>query len=104
VNTELAGVRIAEGDKVVVFPPAANRDPTVFAEPDRLDPSRSPNPHITFGFGPHYCLGAPLARLEARHVFGALLPILPRVRRAGPLVTARSNFVRRLRTFEITLS
>jgi cholest-4-en-3-one 26-monooxygenase len=102
-DTELAGVRIAEGDKVVVFPPSANRDAAVFADPERLEPARTPNPQIAFGFGPHYCLGAPLARLEARYVLGELLPRLNRVERLGPIVTARSNFVRRVRSLPIAI-
>lgn len=65
---------IRAGDRVIAVIGSANRDPTVFAAPDVFDITRSPNPHITFGFGTHFCLGAPLARLEAQ----IALPILHR--------------------------
>jgi cytochrome P450 len=103
-DTELAGQRIAEGDKVVVFFPSANRDPEVFHDPDRFDIARSPNPHVAFGFGTHYCIGAPLARLESRYVFGELLARLPRLERVGPLIAARTNFIRSVRHLEIAFS
>jgi cytochrome P450 len=66
-----------EGERVVAFHSAANRDPAVFTDADRLDVTRDPNPHIAFGVGVHYCLGAPLARMEGRIVFDALLQRLP---------------------------
>jgi cytochrome P450 len=69
---ELAGVRIATGDRVFLMINAANRDGAVFADPDRLDITRAPNPHIAFGYGIHFCLGAPLARLEGRIALPAL--------------------------------
>ena len=70
MDTELAGQPIAEGDKVVMYYGAANRDPAAFEEPERLDLARSPNPHVAFGGGgPHFCLGAHLARVE----IGALI-------------------------------
>jgi cholest-4-en-3-one 26-monooxygenase len=103
-DTELAGQRIAEGDKVVVFFPSANRDPAVFHDPDRFDIARSPNPHVAFGFGTHYCIGAPLARIESRYVFGELLARLPRLERVGPLIAARTNFIRSVRHLEIAFS
>jgi cytochrome P450 len=65
-DTEVAGVRIQAGQIVLPWLTAANRDERVFAEPDRFDVHRKPNPHLSFGHGIHFCLGAPLARLEAR--------------------------------------
>jgi cholest-4-en-3-one 26-monooxygenase len=103
-DTELAGVRIAEGDKVVVFFPSANRDEAVFAAPDTLDVERSPNPHVGFGHGVHYCLGAPLARLESRYVLAEVMSKLAGLSRAGPLVAARSSFIRSVRHLEITFT
>ncbi len=99
--TELAGTQIAEGDKVVVFFPSANRDETVFVDPDRFDPARTPNEHIAFGSGAHFCLGAPLARLEAKHIFREVLGQLHDLERAGPMVPARTNFVRSIRRLPI---
>lgn len=66
VEHELQGRSLRKGDRVFAMVNAANRDPRAFAEPDRFDIARRPNPHITFGFGPHFCLGAPLARLEGK--------------------------------------
>ena len=64
-DTVLGDQQVRAGDKVVIWFGAANRDPAVFADPHRLDLRRDPNPHVAFGVGPHFCLGAHLARLEA---------------------------------------
>ena len=80
----LGGVTIRRGDAVSVVLGAANRDPGQFAAPDRFDIGRSPNRHLAFGLGIHYCLGAPLARLEGRVAVGALLQRLPGLRLAIP--------------------
>ena len=79
-ETELAGFTIKKGETVVAIMGAANRDPAVFADPHRLDIGRNPNPHVSFGKGIHYCLGAPLARLEAEIAFGELARRFPRMR------------------------
>jgi cytochrome P450 len=72
------GETLIPADQVVFFMhTAANRDPAVFAEPERFDIGRSPNPHLTFGAGIHYCLGAPLARIEAEEAFSRLLQRYP---------------------------
>src|SRR5262245_52388582 len=71
--TEFHGVEIRENDAILCWIGSANRDESVFAHPERFDVSRDPNPHVAFGFGIHYCLGANLARLEARVALGALL-------------------------------
>ncbi|WP_405685365.1 cytochrome P450 [Streptomyces sp. NBC_01387] len=80
---ELGGQTIAEGDPVLVVLAAADRDPERFTEPDTLDLSRTDNQHLGYGHGIHYCLGAPLARLEAQTALATLLRRLPDLRLAG---------------------
>jgi cytochrome P450 len=81
-DVELSGGTVRAGDPVVVARTAANRDPRVFAEPDRLDLTRDPNPHLGFGHGVHHCLGAQLARMELQVALGALLARFPGLRLA----------------------
>ncbi len=80
VDVVLSGTRIPAGAPVVAATVAANRDPRVFAEPARLDLARDPNPHLGFGIGAHFCLGAPLARLELRVALDVLVATLPELR------------------------
>jgi cholest-4-en-3-one 26-monooxygenase len=80
---ELAGTALQAGDTVCVFYPSANRDERVFDEPYRFDITRNPNPHITFGFGAHFCLGTNLAKAELRSMLKAMLPVLPRLALTG---------------------
>jgi len=85
-DTELGGQEIREGDKVVMWYSSANRDESQFPDADRFDVGRTPNDHVAFGAGgPHFCLGASLARLEARIVFEELLERMPRLAPAGPV-------------------
>lgn len=81
-DVELAGRTIPKGSIVILLIGAANRDPEVFAEPDRLDLARTPNPHLSFSAGAHFCLGAALARMEGRIVLPALYRALPNLRLA----------------------
>jgi hypothetical protein len=83
-DVEVAGTRIPAGDMVQLCLTSANSDPGVFTDPDRLDLSRDPNPHVGLGQGPHYCLGAPLARLEARIAVWTLFHRYPDLRLAVP--------------------
>jgi cytochrome P450 len=93
-DTELRGVKIAEGDKVVVWFASADYDEEVFPDPFRFDVRRSPNRHFAFGAGgPHFCLGAPLARLEMRVMFEELLPRVASMEPAGEVSRLRSNFI-----------
>lgn len=80
---ERGGHQLEAGDRVYLSMAGANRDPAVFAEPDRLQLARDPNPHLAFGHGLHFCLGAALARLEARLALGTLLERFPSLRLAG---------------------
>jgi cholest-4-en-3-one 26-monooxygenase len=91
---ELRGQTIREGDKIALWYVAANRDDEVFDEPHRFDISRSPNEYVAFGGGgPHFCLGANLAKLEIRVMFDELLDRLPDIELAGPVQRLRSNFI-----------
>lgn len=90
----LHGETMHEGDQLILMYPAANRDPRTFRDPDVLDVERTPNPHLAFGFGPHFCMGASLARLELRVMFGELLRRLPDLHLAGdPEPRRPSNFI-----------
>ena len=92
--TTLSGHEFAEGDKVIIFYNSANRDETVFEDPDTFDLRRDPNPHIGFGAaGPHFCLGAHLARREISVMFGELLTRVPQIRASAPPDKLQSNFI-----------
>jgi cytochrome P450 len=93
-DTELGGRRIAAGDKVVMYYGSANRDASVFPDPDRFDLARTPNEHVAFGGGgPHFCLGAHLARIEIAALFRELLTRMPDLELAGPVERLPSNFI-----------
>ena len=92
-DVEMHGKTIKEGDKVVMWFASGNRDPEKFANPYELDLTRFPNDHMTFGKGPHSCLGANLARLEIRILFEELLPRLATIEQTGDIERVRSNFV-----------
>jgi cholest-4-en-3-one 26-monooxygenase len=92
-DTEIGGVRVREGDKVTMWYPSVNRDEAVFRDPDAFDVGRSPNEHLAFGVGEHFCLGASLARLELVILFEALLQRMPDITLVGKPKRLRSNFV-----------
>jgi cytochrome P450 len=91
-DIELGGKTLRAGQLVLVLLAAANRDPVQFPDPDKLDVGRQNNKHVAFGLGSHFCLGAPLARLEGRLVFEALLRRAPNLRLDGPAPHYRQNF------------
>src|SRR3954454_15497439 len=93
-DVDLAGAHVRAGDKVVVSFTSANRDERVFADPDRFDVRRAPNPQLSFGHGPHFCLGAQLARVQLRALFGELLRRTDTLELDGPPALLRSNFQR----------
>jgi cholest-4-en-3-one 26-monooxygenase len=102
---ELRGQRIAVGDKVVTWYISANRDEEVFSDPYRFDVTRRPNDHVTFGpGGPHFCLGAHLARLETKILFQELLPRLRSIELAGPVERIRSNFVNGIKRMPVRVA
>jgi cytochrome P450 len=90
---ELSGVTIKEGQDVYLSYWSANRDEDVFEDPFAFDITRSPNKHLAFGFGVHYCLGAMLARMELKALFGKILPHLASVEQAGDSALTKSGFV-----------
>ena len=93
VDSELRGVQIPKGSYVAIYYPSANRDEDVFPDPDRFDIMRSPNEHLAFGYGEHFCLGASLARLQLRCILGETLKRYPHVRQAGEISLLRSHFI-----------
>jgi len=92
-DTELRGQHIRAGERVLMWYPSANRDAEVFSNADRFDVGRTPNEHIAFGLGEHFCLGAGLARQELRVMFETLLARLPDIALAGPVERLRSGFI-----------
>lgn len=102
-TTTLGGAMLRPGDSVLVGIGAANRDPAAFDEPDRLDVGRSPNAHVAFGLGTHFCPGAQLSRLEARAALPALLARFPDLRLAGEPVWRPTFILRGLERLPVRL-
>jgi cholest-4-en-3-one 26-monooxygenase len=100
-DTEIAGWPMRENDKVVMFYPSANRDADVFENPHEFDVTRDPNPHLAFGWGPHFCLGANLARAEIRGIFSELLARLPDIEVSGPVRRLRSSTVNSIKSMPV---
>lgn len=95
-DCEVGGQAIRKGQRVAMCYAAANRDPDVFAEPDVFDIGRTPNDHLAFGYGTHFCLGAHLARIELRILFEELFARDVWFEALGPVTRARSNFINRI--------
>lgn len=97
----LRGTTIRAGESALLSYPSANRDEDVFADPEVFDVGRSPNKHLSFGFGVHYCLGAMLARMEIKALFSELLPRLHRIELAGEPALMKTTFVGGLKRLPI---
>lgn len=103
-DVEIDGHTVEAGSLVLLNIGAANRDPEIFAEPDRLDIHRDPNPHLAFGFSTHFCMGAPLARLEGQLAFHALVTRFPRMRLLDDAPAYRPNpILRGLTKLEVAI-
>ncbi|NJP88021.1 cytochrome P450 [Nonomuraea sp. FMUSA5-5] len=101
---DVGGRRIEEGEVVALWTVSANRDETVFDDPDRFDVGRQPNRHLTFGHGPHFCLGAQLARAEIRALLAELRATVTRIEVTGPVTWLPSNFVSGVATLPVALT
>ncbi|MGY1644140.1 cytochrome P450 [Geodermatophilus sp. SYSU D00703] len=102
-DVEIGGVTVREGQKVAALLGAANRDPAVFADPDTIDVGRADNPQISFGAGVHFCIGAPLARVELQASFGALLDRTSRLELGGEPVRRPEFVIRGLSRLPVVL-
>ena len=104
-ETELRGQKIGADEKVVFFHTSANRDEAVFEDPDVFDITRSPNPHMAFGGGgPHFCLGANLAKMEIRVMFEHLLDRVPDLRQDGDIQRLKSSFINGVKHLPVSFS
>jgi cytochrome P450 len=101
---DVAGQPVAEGDRVALWTASANRDESVFTDPDRFDVTRQPNRHLGFAYGEHFCLGAHLARLTLRVEFEELLRRVADIEQVGEAVRVRSNFVGGLKRLPVRLT
>src|SRR5215468_726926 len=99
--TELRGQTIREQDKLLLWYPSANRDEEVFERPDVFDIRRSPNEHVAFGFGEHYCLGANLARLELQEIFRGITERLHEIEPIAPPRRLRSCFINGVKEMQV---
>jgi hypothetical protein len=103
-DISVRGQIIRAGESVAIFFPSGNRDEAVFTDSDRFRIDRIPNPHIAFGWGPHFCLGQALARMELRALFGALLPRLRGASLTAPPRRAQSVFLTGFTSLPVALT
>jgi cytochrome P450 len=99
---EIRGQTIKAGDKVIMWYPSANRDEEVFEDPYKFDITRTPNEHIAFGIGEHFCLGAGFARKEIKVMFEELLARFPDIQITGAPDRLRSNFINGVKHLPVT--
>jgi cytochrome P450 len=105
VDTEINGQKIAEGEKVIMYYGAANRDAAVFADPDRLDVTRAnADKHIAFGYGPHTCIGKRVAQIQLEEAYRQILARFPDMRWTGEIDIAPNNFVHAIRKLDVTFT
>jgi cytochrome P450 family 142 subfamily A polypeptide 1 len=103
-DVEFRGQPLREGQKLLLLYPSANRDEDVFDDPFRFDIARTPNDHVAFGFGTHFCLGASLARLEITVMVGRLLARLPDLSLAGDTPLRPANFISGYEAMPVTFT
>jgi cholest-4-en-3-one 26-monooxygenase len=105
-DTEMYGQKIERGERIVMLYQSANRDPSVFPDPDRFDITRDPNPHVSFGIGNHFCMGANLARMEVRVCIEALMQRFPGMEFAAnhEPVRVASNMIRGIDSMRVVSS
>jgi len=97
----IRGQEIPENAKIMMWYPSANRDEEVFEDPHRFDIRRSPNDHIAFGYGEHYCLGANLARMELQEIFREIATRIDGMERTAPVRRLRSNFINGVKEMQV---
>jgi cytochrome P450 len=102
-RTELAGATISVGEKVAMIYTSANRDELAFDDPQRFDVLRTPNHHLSFGIGTHFCLGVHLARLEIRVFLEEILNTFPKMALAGDPIRIQSNLNNGYRRIPVSL-
>jgi cytochrome P450 len=104
-DTELAGQQIAEGEKVIMYYGAANRDPAMFTNPDTLDVARpNADKHLAFGYGPHVCLGKRVAQIQLEEAYRQILARFPDIEWTGDIDIAPNNFVHAIRSLPVRLA
>jgi hypothetical protein len=102
VDVEVAGQPIAAGEKVIMYYGSANRDETMFPDPDRLDVTRAnADKHVAFGYGPHTCVGKRVAQIQLETVYRQLLARFPDIRQSGPSEVAPNNFVYAIKSMPV---
>jgi cytochrome P450 len=103
-DVSIGGVTVSTGQKIAALLGSANHDPAVFADPSALDVGRTDNPHVSFGAGVHFCIGAPLARVELQAAFGALIGHTSSLELGGEPIRRPEFVIRGLRELPVVLA